>query len=732
MTDTKPRRAAPRARSVAVVPLLLGATASGTLVLASFPPFGFGWLMWTALVPLFAVHERLGRWTLLGYGYLLAAVPIWSIAFGIAASSVPTFAVIATTVPLAFAVGIAAASELERRLDHPMAKLLVFPCFAVVLEWGLGTERVGMPATIALTQSAMPVLIQNADLFGTAGTTFLLLLVNRALGALAHAPRDPRMRAPAVVAATLFFANVAYGLHQRAAGTGTTPSFTVAAVQPAIATADYVNRRLDDGVQARIDRTVETLTEEALRTKPDLLVLSEGGNGRYNFRVPGLRRRLEDVARRNGVGLVVSSLDLTPTDEESNALFSLDADGRLRGSHRKSILTPVGERHLRPGTERLPLASAIGSVGAMVCFESCFPGVAAALVRNGAAVLLVSTSDASFRNSALPLLHSAFSIFRAVETRRYLLQAANTGPSLVIDPAGAIVGRTGFLDREVLVGRVAPRHETTVFVRAPWLAPALATIFLATALGLAMRRRTDSALERPRIAFLPAGPRDAALGAAAYAGWVALLAVASIHLATVGTPTDDGVVGNVAAFLAAAPDPDVRGSTEPFRQREPNGCGPAALAYLLHLHGLETREADVATRVRLDADGTSMLELSRAAETFGVVAYGERLNVAALRTIQRPVIAHLPDQNHFVVVLGVEHDTVYLFDPAVGPIRADIGDFARAWSGATLRIGFRSSPELDSPLVPVGSASDAGGMLVPTQHQPAASEGDTTCAPHPL
>ncbi len=726
----------PRRAGAASVPptssaLLVSATSSGTLVLLSFPPFGLGPLMWFALTPMFAVHQRIGRRTLLLYGYLLAAVPIWPIAFGIAASSFATFAVFALCVPLAFAAAIVGATALEARLAHPLAKLFVFPCFAVALEWVLGMEHVGVPATIALTQASTPLLIQNADLVGTAGTTFLLLLVNRAIVMAPEATLEPRTLAPIAVAICLFAANLAYGRHRLTPEGDHGPTFRVASLQPAIPTADYVNRRIDDTVQGRIDHTVDNLIDRALQPGPDLLVLSEGGNGRYNFRVPTLRRRLEDAARRSRAGLLVSSLDLTPGDEEYNALFSLGADGRLLGTYRKGILTPVGEAHLHAGEDRTPLPSAIGPVGAMVCFESCFPGVATALVRNGAAFLLVSTSDASFRNSALPLLHSSFSTFRAIETRRYLLQAANTGPSLIIAPTGVVTSRTPFLARGILHGRLAARHGETFFVRAPWLAPAAAIAFLALALVVPDTRRlvvSPHATPHPRPIRLDAFRRRTpwALG---YGASIAAFTVASIQMATHATVADRGVVANLSAFLAEPPEPNVRATAERFLQRDANTCGPAALAYLLHLHGIDVGERDIAPRVHLDADGTSLFDLARAAETFGVEPHGERLNLAALRQAGRPMIAHLPSSNHFVVVLGVEGGSVFLFDPAFGPTVVSEEDFSRAWDGAVLRIGFPALADVDGHFDPVTEPAPGGGMLVTTHHQPD-QEGETTWKPN--
>jgi len=704
--------------------LAMGATLSGTLVLLSFPPFGFGWLMWLALTPLFAVHQRLNRPALVAFGYGLAAVPIWAIAFAIVASSPLVFLAFALSIPLAFAGAIVAAAALESRLSHPLARLFVFPCCAVLVEYVLGTERVGVPATIALSQAGSPLLVQNADLFGTAGTTFLLLLVNRAVAMVADLRHEPETRWPMAVAATIFIANLCYGAYGLVTYGGPGDDFTVTTVQPAIPTADYVNRQTDDAAQQRIDYTIDALVEQSLHAHPDLLVLSEGGNGRYNLRVPALRRRLEETASRNGVGLLVSSLDLNPAGEEYNALFSIGRDGRLLGTHRKSILTPVGEEHLSVGADRAPLPSPIGPIGAMVCFESCFPDVARTLVRNGAAILLVSTSDASFRNSALPLLHSSFSTFRAIENRRYLLQAANTGPSLIVAPTGMVTDRTTFLERGVLSGHIAARTGETMFVRAPWMAAAWALVYLLATL-----------LPQPRV--VPAVPptswgqttrhatpsRRASYGLA-YGVWVATLAVASVHLATRGTLADRGVIGNLSAFLAPPPVPNIRATTDRYRQRDPNSCGPAALAYLLHLHGIDIDEGDIARHARMENDGTSLLELARAAEAFGLDAQGERLNIAALRTIRRPLIAHLPTRNHFVVVVAVENGSVFFFDPAFGLAQLDEHEFSREWNGFTLRVGFPPSPDLDRAFAPVTEPGSGHGILSTNQTQP---RGDTTC-----
>jgi len=78
-------------------------------------------------------------------------------------------------------------------------------------------------------------------------------------------------------------------------------------------------------------------------------------------------------------------------------------------------------------------------VGTPICFESTFPTASREFVRNGASLLAVVTNDAWFPGSSELPAHFACAVFRAVETRRYLLQAANEGISGVIDQHGRII-----------------------------------------------------------------------------------------------------------------------------------------------------------------------------------------------------------------------------------------------------------------------------------------------------
>jgi len=93
------------------------------------------------------------------------------------------------------------------------------------------------------------------------------------------------------------------------------------------------------------------------------------------------------------------------------------------------------------------------------------PHITNETVRNGAQVLVNITNDAWFGRSSAPYQHLAFYVFRAVETDRFVLRAANTGVSAVINPRGRITTRTLIFEEAILKGTFSMRDGQTFYVR---------------------------------------------------------------------------------------------------------------------------------------------------------------------------------------------------------------------------------------------------------------------------
>ena len=107
----------------------------------------------------------------------------------------------------------------------------------------------------------------------------------------------------------------------------------------------------------------------------------------------------------------------------------------------------------------------------MICFEDLFPELARKFVRQGAGFLVNITNDAWFGRTSSPFQHVALSVMRAVENRRFLVRAANTGISAFITPEGAIKslvsdnkGRAIFITGHKTAS-ICPQRSITFYTR---------------------------------------------------------------------------------------------------------------------------------------------------------------------------------------------------------------------------------------------------------------------------
>ncbi|MEA1970854.1 MAG: nitrilase-related carbon-nitrogen hydrolase [Thermodesulfobacteriota bacterium] len=75
------------------------------------------------------------------------------------------------------------------------------------------------------------------------------------------------------------------------------------------------------------------------------------------------------------------------------------------------------------------------------------------------------TNDAWYGNTSAPYQHLTMAAFRAIENRTYLIRAANTGISAIVDPTGKIVSRTDLFERTALSGPVKFTRQNTFYSR---------------------------------------------------------------------------------------------------------------------------------------------------------------------------------------------------------------------------------------------------------------------------
>ena len=127
--------------------------------------------------------------------------------------------------------------------------------------------------------------------------------------------------------------------------------------------------------------------------------------------------------------------------------------------------------------------------GVLICFEAIYPELARDLVRQGARFLLNLSNDAWFGTSAGLEQHLAMTVFRAVETRRGLARATNTGVTALVGPSGRIQARFPTGVRGAWVVQVPLRDGLSFYVRVGDLFAWFTTLGALVALAAAGRPR---------------------------------------------------------------------------------------------------------------------------------------------------------------------------------------------------------------------------------------------------
>ncbi len=104
-------------------------------------------------------------------------------------------------------------------------------------------------------------------------------------------------------------------------------------------------------------------------------------------------------------------------------------------------------------------------IGVPVCYESAYGEHFGEFVRNGAEVMAVITNDAWWGETPGHTQHFLLSKLRAVETRRSIMRAANTGTSAFIDERGTAHQTTEYGVRTAIRQNVFLNDQLTFYTR---------------------------------------------------------------------------------------------------------------------------------------------------------------------------------------------------------------------------------------------------------------------------
>jgi len=446
----------------------LAAIAGGVLAGVALPPVGWPWLLWPALALLWAVAGSPHRSTalaaaalwggaavLVSHRWLLWLHPLdW---IGVPAPlSLPLCLVVWAFCGGVGGLLVAAWVALLRPLDPTRLDTAL----VAALGWGLAEVVLarGPLFWLGLGASALPgdpALAALAALAGAGAIAALQVLIGWGLWrALQLGALRGRPRALALPLALLLVAHgPGWALAVAPVHGGDGASENVMVVQPAIPT----RRKFEAGSQRRLlnqlDQALASLPAASARddgvaagpgteAKTTVVVLPEGA---LPLGQPLPRAATAEVLAggfRQQNGSVRSSvLRFGPGERyasgavDKHRLVPLGEWVPLARLVRWSGLSAVGGLDGGAASRLLPRPA--GAIGVAICYELADGTALAQASRDGARWLLASANLDPYP-LALQAQFTALARLRAIETGRWLVGVANTGPSLVVDASGEV------------------------------------------------------------------------------------------------------------------------------------------------------------------------------------------------------------------------------------------------------------------------------------------------------
>lgn len=465
------------------LPLLIAAV----LFSLSFQPVSI-WSCAYLFVPLFIIATRdltfrQGFWSGYLFGMAISLLTLYWVVFVTVTGVV--LMILVHSLYYAVIAGLLCASTRQ----YGTRGLMLLPFIWVAVEYARSLTQVSFPwVNLSYTQSGNLPIVQLASLSGDATVSFFIIVVGILLYLGYHHVRRT-LRASLIFAAAIALYAIAslWGSSQIQPVHG---GFKVAALQGNIPIGQ---KWLPGGLQRSFD-TYDSLSVQAAADSAKLLIWPESAVPAYLSYEDGYVSWIESITKRHQVDLLTGALHLVRTEDAKKHFYNsafMFTPGRMNLTpYNKHILVPFGEHmpysdkvgllasfrefvknklnldisDFEPGDSLVTFETHGKRFGVLVCFETIYPEFVREMVNSGVDFLTTITNDDWFGLTSGPFQHAVIPVFRAVENRIWIVRAANTGISEIINPNGAIVAKTKLRETTFLSGVIGDRLAVTPFL----------------------------------------------------------------------------------------------------------------------------------------------------------------------------------------------------------------------------------------------------------------------------
>jgi apolipoprotein N-acyltransferase len=414
-------------------------------------------------------------------------------------------------------------------IAHGPPALMAAPIVWVATELGRTHLFTGFPwVLLGYSQTTVLPIAQVASLFGVYGVSMLVASVSAACAVAAvsnakpatsatgsgfalRASRSLRSYRPVVVVLVIVFAVAVWGSRRAAVAewTHTGEAVRVGLIQGNV----DQNEKIEPGRAGAIFQDYLNMTRQAIREGAGFVIWPESSTPFRFEDDPFAATQIRRLAQQARVPILFGSDQFVRGANGApatfyNSAFLVRSDGTTGGVYRKMHLVPFGEyvpakklfffaaplvqavSDFSAGDEAVLLPVDGHLVSTAICYEVVYPDLVRRFVSGGSEMLTTITNDAWFGPTSAPYQHFEQASMRAIEEGRYLVRAANTGVSGIVDPYGRVVDRSAIFQPAVIVGEARFLTASTFYARHGDVLAYASVLATAALLVLASKRRT--------------------------------------------------------------------------------------------------------------------------------------------------------------------------------------------------------------------------------------------------
>jgi len=492
-----------------IVPIL-----SGVLLALSLPKWNISFLVFLSLVPLFFYFKHLSN------TFVLKKLILTSFLFGLSYFMITFYWIVYTLykfspLPLLSSIFLLLllclylsfyffflfliSIKLKTFTEPKFFMGISFAFLWVGAEYARSKFLTGLPwGLVGESVANFPILLQSADILGVYGLSFLAVFINYTLFILLYAYSKKPLNStqkkeflkeaiPSIILILSFFS---YGIYAE--------NFWEKKIskEKEVLRVALLQGNIPQELKERkeIEISLEVYRELFLRSltyNPDVVFTPETAfpfyfpyEKEWSAKLLSFLIRTYEGGDKKLPQFVFGAFRASFSEGKAkahNSLFVWDGENIL-DFYDKERLVPFGEHIplgdyfpflrkisvvsdvLKPGVGKnlkIALKEKKFEITPLICFESAFSEIARERVKKGGELIFVATNDAWFGKTSAPYQHFRMLKLRAVENRRFVLQAANTGISGIVSPLGKVIVSSSLETQEIIYGEIkALNHET--------------------------------------------------------------------------------------------------------------------------------------------------------------------------------------------------------------------------------------------------------------------------------